>query len=999
MTRLQSPPEAVALPPLIVIGASAGGITALQQLFEALGAGLPFAFVVLQHLPPGSPSGLSSLLQNWTAMPVETATGDLRPQPGTLHLPSPDAILTLEDQRFHNRPAEGGQRRPGTDAIDAFLESLSPQEAARTVAVILSGSGMDGTAGAIHIRQCGGTVIVQEPRTAAYESMPNAIVQRGLHHLALPVEEIARYLRDCAAPDHAWPTATQQPTPLGDTLKQILELIRRQAAFDFSGYKTSPLLWRIQQRMEVRRVWAFGDYAALLEDDPAELVALVKGVPVHVTEFFRDPEAWEALAEEVLLPLLAQTDAEPLRIWIPACSTGQEAYSMAMLLDELRSAHGGTREAQLFATEPAPEMLARASRGLYRGTELATLSPARRERFFYAVDGAWRVKRTLRERMVFAIQDLLLDPPLASMDLISCRNLLIYLEPETIDQVLQVLHGALRPGGYLLLGRSEAYPLHRRGFEPLSLRWNLHRKAGVLPEQRSLSPRGLPTRTTRAAEAERNALEQFKLPSALIDVEGQVLRLYGNTEGFLGLPAGEPSYRLLDLVPRSWVAHLRHHLTRALHGGRPSLIAGLPDRFDPQLSVTLRLTPLDGPGQHDQVLVSFIRQTGEPSLPALAAGPGAVVQVEEADWREAIRLSQEELEASREELQALNEELKALNDELKDTNESLLLSNADLNQANGSLQEHIEQLQMQRRVLSSGAVMTLCLDEALKIRWFTPAMAELLPLRQADTGRHVRDLVPRFQDPALFEDIGAVLQGSAPRTAVVPSQDERWFLRRISADPADVRPVGGVAITFADITLRTRAELALRERERQLKRNQHWLLAQKEAFQSAMKGQALCLSLGILTRALISESGDQRRCAFYLAEGQTLTHVVGMAEGYASVVNGMVISSDSLACGLAVAQGEPVITRDVLEEPRWNDLAWLARQFDFRGCWSFPVKTAAGESLGSLAMYFEHPHLPDAVDLELAAAFTHTAAIIIWRHLQTGGERPASGEAVYPARG
>ena len=279
MTRLQSPAEAVALPPLIVIGASAGGITALQQLFEALGAQLPFAFVVLQHLPPGSPSGLSGLLRKWTAMPVQPAAHDGRPQAGTVHLPAPEDILSLEDQRFNTRPAEGGQRRPGTDAIDAFLESLSPREAARTVAVILSGSGMDGTAGAIHIRQCGGTVIVQDPRTAAYESMPNAVVQRGLHHLTLPVEDIARYLRDCAAPDHAWPTATQQPTPLSETLKQILDLIRRQAAFDFSGYKTSPLLWRIQQRMEVRRVWAFGDYAALLEDDPAELVALVKGIP------------------------------------------------------------------------------------------------------------------------------------------------------------------------------------------------------------------------------------------------------------------------------------------------------------------------------------------------------------------------------------------------------------------------------------------------------------------------------------------------------------------------------------------------------------------------------------------------------------------------------------------------------------------------------------------------------------------------------------------------
>jgi len=986
MTPFPVTPEDAALPPLIVIGASAGGITLLQQLFEALGTELPFAFIVLQHLPPDSPSGLSSLLQHWTAMPVHTAQDDTRPCPATVHLPSPDDILTLEGQRFRTRPAEGGQRRPGTDAIDTFLESLAPLDAARTIAVILSGSGMDGTAGAIHIRQSGGTVIIQDPLTAAYDSMPNAVAQRGLHHLALPIADIARYLIGCAAPAHAWPTAATQQTPLAVTLERILGLIRRQAAFDFGGYKTSPLLWRIQQRMDIRRVWAFSDYAALLEDDPAELVALVKGIPVHVTEFFRDPSVWEALGEQVLLPLLTRPTNEPLRIWIPACSSGEEAYSMAMLLEELRTEHDYASEAQLFATEPAPEMLARASRGLYRGNQLASLSPARRERFFYAVDGAFRVKRALRERMVFAIQDLLLDPPLASMDLISCRNLLIYLDPETIDFVLQVLHGALRPGGYLLLGKSEAYPLHRRGFEPVAARWNLHRKAGPLPGQPAILPRRGANRSTRAAEAQRSALEQFELPSVLVDVEGQVLRVYGNTAAFLGLAAGEPSYQLLDLVPRPWVAHLRHHLTRALHEGKPSLVGGLPDRFVADLSVTLRITPLEGQGERDQVLVSFIRQAGESGQPSLAAPQDAAVLVEEADWREAIRLSQEELEASREELQALNEELKALNDELKDTNDHLQLSNEDLNRANASLQDHIEQLQMQRRVLSSGAVMTLCLDEALRIRWFTPAMSDLLPVRLADIGRHVRDLVPKFQDPALFDDIGLVLQGSEPRTAVVRSHDARWFLRRISPDPGDVQPVTGVALTFADITLRTQAELALRERERQLKRNQQWLTAQKEAFQSAMKGEDLCQSLGILTRALIAEAGDQRRCAFFLAKSTGLSHVVGMAEGYACEVEGLLISPESLACGLAIALGEPVITRDVLEEPLWESLAWLARQYDFRGCWSFPVKTAEGESLGSLAMYFEHPQLPDAIDLELAAAFTHTAAIIIWRHLQATQE-------------
>lgn len=993
MTRLPPPPEAVPLPPLIVIGASAGGISVIQQLFEALGAELPFAFIVLQHLPPGSPSGLAGLLQHWTAMPVQAAERGSHPWPARVHLPSPDAILTLEDSRFHTRPADGGQRRPGTDAIDAFLESLSPLEAARTVTVILSGSGMDGTAGAVHIRQRGGTVIVQDPLTAAYESMPNAIVRRGLHHLALSIGDIARYLIGCAAPDHPWPEATTQQIPLSANLEHILALIRRQAAFDFSGYKASPLLWRIQQRMDIRRVWGFSDYAALLEDDPAELVALVKGIPVHVTEFFRDADVWDRLREDVLLPLLSQSESEPVRIWIPACSTGQEAYSMAMLLEELRSAHGCGRRTQLFATEPVPETLAQASRGLYRGNEMATLSPARRERFFYTVDGAYRVKRCLRERMVFAAQDLLLDPPLAAMDIISCRNLLIYLQPETIAFVLKVLHSALRPGGYLLLGKSEAYPLTHYGFEPVALRWNLHRKAGPLPGQPPVLPRRRSSRAMRAVEAERSALEQFELPSVLIDVEGQVLRVYGNTEAFLGLAAGEPSYKLLDLVPRPWVAHLRHHLRGALHGGGASLVAGLPDRFDASLSVTLRITPLDGPGQRDQVLVSFLRQGAGPVQPERASGSEPVVAVTEADWREAIRFSQEELEASREELQALNEEMNALNDELKDTNEHLQLSNEDLQRANGSLQEHIEQLQMQRRMLSSGSVMTLCLDDALRIRWFTPAMSDLLPLRRADTGRHVQDLVPKFQDPSLFEDIAQVLQNGEPLTEVVQSDQGRWFLRRICPDPGDSQPITGVAITFADITLRTQAEQALRQRERELRRNQQWLTAQNEAFQSAMKGESLSQSLGILVRALVTAAGDQRRCAFYLAQGGTLTHVVGMAEGYAQAVEGFIISEDSLSCGLAVARGEPVITHDVLAEPLWKPWSWLARRYDFRGCWSFPVKTAEGKSLGSLAMYFQHPQLPDAIDLELAAAFTHTAAIIIWRHLRPDGETSGAEKA------
>jgi two-component system, chemotaxis family, CheB/CheR fusion protein len=272
--------------------------------------------------------------------------------------------------------------------------------------------------------------------------------------------------------------------------------------------------------------------------------------------------------------------------------------------------------------------------------------------------------------------------------------------------------------------------------------------------------------------------------------------------------------------------------------------------------------------------------------------------------------------------------------------------------------------------------MTLFLDQGLKLRWFTPAVRSVIPLTQGDVGRLVTDLVPRFTDREFFRDIHDVLNAAGLREAVVRADDDRRYLRKIYPHVAESGKIAGVAITFADITEREQAELALR-------RNQAWLSAQKEAFQAAMNGASLRESLGTLIGALVAQAPDDRRCAFYIADGQVLRHVVGMPDSYAQCVDGFMISPESLACGLAVATGKPVITHDVLDEPRWQPWSWLAHQFHYRGCWSFPVETSEGNLVGSLAMYFEHPHAPSPVDLELAAAFTHTAGIIIWRHIQS----------------
>ncbi|WER48990.1 CheR family methyltransferase [Cupriavidus sp. WKF15] len=747
-----------------------------------------------------------------------------------------------------------------------------------------------------------------------------------------------------------------------------MSLIRREAGFDLSGYRPSPLLWRIQQRMDVRRVRSFEDYAWLIEDEPVELEALVRGLPIHVTEFFRDGVAWTAFKNEVLEPLVYESNGTPLRIWTPACATGEEAYSMAILLDEIVHESGRSLDYQIFATDAAPEAVVRASRGCYRAETCSTMDPTRLSRYFYTADGRCRIKRFLRERMVFAVQDVISDPPISSVNVVTCRNLLIYLEPETIKKVLHTLNSALCMGGSLFLGASEAYAADKFGFAAVSRKWNIHRKVARLG---ALNRNPAPSRGTVLASSVRAAAERNRVPTVLIDEECNLLRLYGDTTGILNLPAGEPTLNLLRLVDRTWVGQLKAAVRQAL-GSAEACAFDRSVARDGQIShVTVSVTPLEPAtdGDLNRVLVSFNTLDDTAESPSLANLSDAGVYEDQrpwTEWEDDLRISREELDASREELHALNEELKAANADLN-------ASNQELNEANFDLKEKIAEIKMQSDVLSSGAVMTLFLDRDQKIRWFTPSISQAIPIQREDVGRCVSDLSPSFHDPLFASDIHAVLATGAQSDAVVSRSEDRWLLRRIYPHRSSEGVMLGVAITFADVTDRTRAEHGLQ-------RSKIWLSAQKEAFQSAMNGDSLQTSLGFLLQSLLDQAKDDRRCAFYIAQGKTLHHVVGMPEEYAKYVDGFVISPESLACGLAVATGVPVITPDVLKEPRWQPWTWLALQFNYRGCWSFPVETSAGNLVGSLAMYFERPREPTGLDIELATAFTHTAGIIISQH-------------------
>lgn len=790
---------------IAAIGASAGGITATQELLRHLPAKVDFALVIVQHLPPGQPSRLAQVVQAWTPLPVEVAADGVAPQPGHIYIPLSEHLLAIEDGVFRTRPLVGGGRRPGLDSIDTFLESLAAHNGRDAIAVVLSGTGSDGALGALVVRQAGGLVLVQDPVTALHDGMPKAAIACGAADRVLPLAgiaaDLAGYVPGARMPGDGAPHGV---TEVARTLEAIIAMIRQHAGFDLSGYKPTPLIWRIQQRMAARGTAQFAGYEALLREDPGELEALVRGMPIHVTEFFRDAEAWAVLAGDVVAPLArGRAAGETIRAWSAACASGEEAYSLAMTLAEQVEAAGTGCDFRVFATDAAPEIVMRASRGTFPERALKGLSRERKERFFHPVEGGCRIRRALRDRMVFAPQDLLLDPPFTELDLIGCRNLLIYLEPAAARRVLYLLHSALRMGGHLFLGGAEPLPVGTHGFEAVSSRWHIYRKVGAMPRDGITFPTRPPrSRDANAVEsaAHRAAIEHGELPSVMVDSHGRILRVYGDAGDYLRIPPGQPTHDLLEVCHPSLAPHVRAATARARREGRYVGVQGLPDPRSGEFSLGLRVTPLQpAAGDGPRMLVSFVPHGPRPEA---AAAPASLAPM-------AAAASTEELDASREELQALNEELKA-------SNEQLNLSNEGLNGANVQLHDKIGELEMQGRVLSSGAVATLFIDEEKRVRWFTPAVTELFPLTPGDRGRPLGDIVQRFDDPAFFSDVEAVMRTGEPREAEVRTGSGRWYLRRIRPFVTAADVITGVAANFVDVTDRKAVEQALRATERRL---------------------------------------------------------------------------------------------------------------------------------------------------------------------------------------
>jgi two-component system, chemotaxis family, CheB/CheR fusion protein len=822
---------------IVGIGSSAGGLEALQKLFNAMPSDSGLAFIVAAHLDPTQKSHLTELLGRCTKMPVIQIENSIKVEPNHVYVIAPDQELTLKDGivRTNKPTAPRGHRHP----VDSFFRSLAEDQGERAIAVVLSGTGTNGSLGLRFIKAEGGIAIAQDPETAAFQGMPRSAIGTGVVDLVLPPEQMPEaFLRLARHPYVREPAKPVEEVAPEEQLGTLLTLVRAQSKRDFNSYKRSTLLRRIQRRMGLHQIGTLSNYIERLHNDPNEMRALVADLTINVTGFFRDPEAWKMLAEKVIAPLVRERPADStIRVWVPGCSTGEEAYSIAILITEAAEGVGKSFDLKLFATDVTEGILTSARAGQYPGSIAIDVGEKRLARFFQLRDDTYSIKKTLRETITFAPQNLLQDPPFSHLDLISCRNLLIYLNPEAQRQVLGMFHFALRQDGHLFLGPAETVTSPEDLFQPVSKKWRIYRrigptrhdlvefpivkvpKPGGVGGQAAASPEPYPHAREMLDEA---LLERHVPATVLIDPHYRVLYFRGPTEDYLGPPSGEPTYNLLAIARPGLRTTLRSAIRRALDDKQEVAVYARVRRGDALQPVQVVVTPLRNrsDGGPSRLMVSFLGRadTVDVAPPAeLAVLNEGQLQAELESAREDLRLSMEQMETSNEELKASNEEIRSINEELQASNEELETSkeelqslNEELNTVNNQLQAKVGELEQRtddlNNLLNSSDVATLFLDRNLCIRWLTPSMKALLSLLPTDIGRPISHFAQRFRGGELVEDVRSVLERLQPADAEVVDELGRWYIRHIVPYRTGHDRIEGVVVTFTDISERKHAE-------------------------------------------------------------------------------------------------------------------------------------------------------------------------------------------------
>ena len=842
--------------PIVGIGASAGGLEALDQFLKHVPKGSGVAFVVIQHLDPTHKGILVELLQRATSMPVAQAKDRIKVEPDSVYVIPPNRDMSILHGVLHllTPVAPRGLRLP----IDFFFRSLADDRQERSIGVILSGMGSDGTLGLRAIKEKAGVVFVQSLTSAKFNGMPKSAIDAGLADVIAPIEELPG--RIIAYLKHA-PLASKPDLPMESKtrsdLDKIIILLRAQTGQDFSLYKKSTVYRRIERRMSIHQFARLADYVRYLRENPQETELLFKELLIGVTSFFRDPAAWEQMKNAIIPTLLTTRPAGGvLRSWTVGCSTGEEAYSLAIIfkeaLDRIKPAKRFSL--QVFATDLDRPAIEKARSGIYPANIAADVSAERLDRFFVHEEQNYRVCKEIREMVIFAPQNVIMDPPFTKLDLLICRNLLIYLEHDLQKKLLPLFHYSLNPGGVLFLGSAETIGSIPDLFDPLDKKARLYRRLESaqrpvavefppsffpdLPDAQMISTTqpesGIPVPNIQV-QADQLLLQRYSPAAVLTSDKGDILYVSGRTGKYLEPAAGKANWNIFAMAREGMRLDLNSSFLKALRQKSEVTLNGVNVHTDGGVqTVNITIQPLaEPPALQGMVMIVFTNVATPPEVKArgrVAPVRNSRVLELEHELRQArleLQTTREEMQSSREELKSANEEMQSTNEELQSTNEELTTSkeemqsmNEELQTVNNEMQAKVEELTRtsndMKNLLDSTGIATLFLDNRLNVRQFTPKTVGLIKLIPGDVGRPISDIVTDLDYPELAADVREVLRTLIFIEKHVKTGDGRWFMVRIMPYRTYENMIDGAVITFMDVTVSKTLEAQLRQARAEL---------------------------------------------------------------------------------------------------------------------------------------------------------------------------------------
>jgi two-component system CheB/CheR fusion protein len=974
--------------PVVALGASAGGLESLKAFFSAMPPDCGMAFIVVTHRAKDGINLLPEILAKHTAMPVEEAQDHSAAKPGHVYIaPAAHYLRLFDGLMVYNEIIKDHVALP----IDFFFRSLAEQRKEKGICILLSGGGSDGTLGLQAVKGEGGLAMAQDMRSAKFSDMPGNAIATGLVDFVLPPEEmpaaLVQYIKNLDTKIHKESGQISE-----EALDEILSLIRRRTGSDFGLYKTNTLLRRIERRMNVHHLSDAWDYVRYIKDNAHEVGLLFKELLIGVTAFFRDEAAFEALEKEALPELLKnKKNGDPVRLWIAGCSTGEEAYSFAILMQEYMDTHEKQFHVQIFATDLDENAINIARAGLYSDGIGLDLSEERLERHFVKEDSHYRVRKNIREMVIFATQNLIQDPPFTKLDLVSCRNLLIYLDAATQKKIIPLFHYSLRPGGMLFLGSSETVGMFSEIFTPVHARWKIFmRKESPLSTRRLARITDLPyppepEHTLSAHDtkqlnekmpsitelAQKLMLTQHVPPSLIVNECGEIFFIHGRTGLYLEPPQGQPhgKQNIFEMAREGLQLPLIAVIRKATTQDAEVLHKGIRMHGDgADHFINLRACKIVEPeALRGLIWVMLEKEDDESLLTATAPIPQENDQLESE-----LRFVKQSLQNSIEELETANEQLKSTNEELQSTNEELQSANEELETAKEEMQSLNEELQTvneelenkiqdlshanddMKNLLNNTGIATLFLDNNLNIKRFTVQAKKIINLIPADAGRPVRDIVWQLEYADLVADATEVLQTLVYKEVEVRARDWSWYLMRIMPYRTADNVIEGLVITFVDIT--------------RLKRSEILLAANIKALTMLSVDQANLTDVLDEILLTIERQTPGIWCTVSSVRDNKLHHVSAptLPDAFNRVLDKIDMNPESGApCIQAALRGEHVIDGDLSAQNPPTEFSMLALRYNIRAAWSQPIYGKDMRIAGVFTIYYHQAHRPSDMEEQL----------------------------------